>query len=115
MKLKHYHVLVGLPGYIANSNYPCNTLKEAGNVAYGEAEAFRDAGYHRDWEDSLGRVVGNKREGYEVLRYSLDELIVWQTITISPCDMADCQCSKCGALFYEEDCICEECGEARMD
>ena len=127
MRLKHYHVLVGLPGYMPNSNYPCSTLAEAGDVAYEEAKAFREAGYATDWsKDCLGKVVGNKREGYEVLRRSLwhdgvDGLgtgyswEVWQTITISPCDMADCQCPKCGALFYEEDCICEECGEARMD
>jgi len=45
----HYHVLTGLPGYMPANNYPCETLKEAGDVALYEANQFREAGYHRDF------------------------------------------------------------------
>ena len=102
---KHYHVLVGLPGYIANSNYPCSTWTEAGDIAYAEAEAFRDAGYHKDWgEDCLGKVVGSKRQGYEVLRFSLGELIEWQTIKIVDCYEEECFCQQCSQLLTDEPC-----------
>jgi len=113
VRLKHYHVLVGLPGYIANSNYPCSTLAEAGDMAYQEAESFREAGYHKDWgEDCLGKVVGNKREGYEVLRPSLwdsHEWDVWQIISIADCYEEECFCQQCGQLLYDLE-PCYVCG-----
>ena len=119
MRLKHYHVLVGLPGYLANSNYPCRTLAEAGDVALQEARAFREAHYASYWgKYSLGRVVGSKYSGYEVLRPCRwtpppehgRDWEVWQTISISPCWESDCQCAECGALLGES-WDCEECGE----
>lgn len=101
----HYHVLVGFPGYVPNSNYPCETLKEAGDVAYATADTFRDDGH---------KVVGNKRNGYEVLRPRTRGLLVshtigwnvWQTITIAHCNEADCRCVKCGTLLEVEDAAC---------
>lgn len=118
----HYHVLVGLPGYMPNSNYPCETLKEAGDMALYEANEFRETGYRRfgDLADSQGKVVGNKHDGYVVLRPTLwsesdCKWDVWQTITISPCDELDCRCSKCGTLFCEEDYMCQKCGIDRDD
>lgn len=121
MKRKHYHVLVGLPGYIPASNYPCETLKEAGDAALYEANQFREAGYsHAFGNDSLGYVAGSKRNGYEVLRREFDDFSlsgyrweVWQTITISPCDEANCRCS-CGYLFGDEEWVCEQCNEERV-
>lgn len=113
MRLKHYHVLVGLPGYMPNSNYPCNTLAEAGDIAYAEAEAFREAGYASCWgKEQRGIVVGNKREGYEVLRPSLwdsHERDVWQTISIVDCYEDECFCQQCGQLLYEDE-PCYVCG-----
>lgn len=116
----HYHVLVGLPGYMPASNHPCETLKEAGDMAYWVAEEFRNSGYRRfgDLADSMGKVVGNKHNGYAVCRPTLwpeqgGKWDVWQTISISPCDELDCRCS-CGALFYEEDCMCEQCDKERV-
>ena len=99
---------------MANYNCPCRTLAEAGDMAYQEAEAFREAGYASCWgKDCQGKVVGNKREGYEVLRPSLwdsHDWDTWQTISISPCWESDCQCAECGALL-SEGWDCEECGE----
>ena len=101
----HYHVVTGLPGYLPNENWACETLAEAGNVALSEAKAFREGGYHSCWsKDSQGRVIGNKRGGYKVLRFSLGELCEWQTIRIEPCNEADCRCAGCGALLHEYDC-----------
>ena len=113
MKLKHYHVLVGLPGYTSNYNCPCRTLAEAGDIAYGEAEAFREAGYASCWgKDCQGKVVGNKREGYEVLRPSLwdsHEWDTWQTISIADCYEEECFCQQCGELLQEDE-PCYVCG-----
>ena len=113
MRLKHYHVLIGLPGYMANYNCPCRTLAEAGDVAYQEAEAFREAGYASCWgKGSLGKVVGNKREGYEVLRPSLwdsHDWDTWQTIDIADCYEEECFCQQCGELLQEDE-PCYVCG-----
>lgn len=108
----HYHVLTGLPGYLPNNNWPCETLAEAGDMALYEADSFREGGYCSTFgKDSLGRVVGNRRDGYEVLEYGPggpDEPCAWQTIRIEPCNEPDCRCLVCGALLYEDGCV--ECG-----
>ena len=110
---KHYHVLVGLPGYMPNSNYPCSTLAEAGDMAYQEAESFREAGYHKDWgEDCLGFVTGNKRIGYDILRQQDNDestQTLWQTISIMDCYEQDCFCQQCGELLQEGE-PCYVCG-----
>lgn len=65
----HYHVHVGLPGYLPSTSFSCETLAEAGDIAYAEAECFRDAGFHTDCgEDCQGFVSGSKYYGYEVMR-----------------------------------------------
>lgn len=111
----HYHVLVGLPGYMPASNCPCETLAEAGDMALYKANAFRESGYHRDWgKDALGFVTGNKRIGYDILRQpdgDESRQTLWQTITISPCDEADCRCVCCGTLLDADGISpCEGCG-----
>lgn len=134
----HYHVLTGLPGltdsvesvtvlpidrrklanYMPATNHPCETLAEAGDVALWEAKQFRKAGYRlQPAECSLGKVVGNKHDGYKVLRPHIDVWLgyqywlTWQTITISPCDEADCRCECCGTLIGEDKwAICPGCG-----
>lgn len=115
----HYHVVTGLPGYLPNENWPCETLKEARDMALHEAASFREGGYHASFgKDGLGRVVGNKRDGYEVLRSlwhdGADGLgtgtvwHTWQSIRIEPCNEVDCRCAGCGALLHE-DYGCTEC------
>ena len=118
VKLKHYHVLVGLPGYMPNYNCPCRTLTEAGAVALQEARAFREAHYASYWgKYSLGRVVGSKYSGYEVLRpcrwtpppEHKRDWEVWQTIDIADCYEEECFCQQCGELLQEEE-PCYVCG-----
>ena len=109
----HYHIHVGLPGCLPNTSFSCETLAEAGNIAYEEAEAFRDAGFHRNYgHDQRGIVTGNKHDGYEVLRSSLweyKERTTWQTITIHHCNDAECRCPECATLFCCGDGVCPEC------
>lgn len=111
----HYHVVTGLPGYLPNNNWLCETLKEAGDMALYEADSFREAGY--DGTYTFGRVVGNRRDGYEVLRHSPSEPgepttnYVWQTIRIEPCNEEDCRCPNCGSLIHPDHGCAEGCFE----
>ena len=105
----HYHVVTGLPGYLPNNTWPCETLREASDMALYEADSFREGGYHASFgKDSFGRVVGNKRDGYEVLRPCFtsatppEDWFTWQTIRTEPCNETDCRCAGCGALLHEE-------------
>ena len=75
---KHYHVLVGLYGYLPNSNYYCSSIKQAEDTMQSEAEAFRDAGY---------KVTGNKRMGYDVKHESGYS---WQYIEYNECQEEEC-------------------------
>jgi hypothetical protein len=101
----HYHVNVGMPGYLPDNGYAVETLAEAGDLAYYEAENFRDAGYHSDCDDHIGHVTGTKRRGYgyEVNRHQYlhdDGLtFVYMTISISGCDETECRCPHCHTLY----------------
>lgn len=93
MKRKHYHVLVGLPGYMPDSNDVCRTLAEAGNCAQWQADQYReDWDYENDCSYYL--VTGNKWEGYEVNRRDQSDYAMPILISINDC--------------YEEDCFEEE-------
>ena len=99
--MRHYHVLVGLPGYIPNTNYPCDTLGQARLCAQEEKEAFLDSAAQGDNEDKL-QVTGDIRRdwGYDVSRLGCYGREVWQTIAISECEEEDCYTEE-GELYAE--------------
>lgn len=112
----HYHVYVGMPGYLPNTMFACETLAEAGNIAYAEAQDYRDAGYHSDYDDHIGHVTGNKHEGYEVNRHQYiheDSItFVFMSISIGYCDEEDCRCPVCHELIPTYDGVCyNDCKE----
>lgn len=79
---RHYHVLIGLPGYMPDANFLCDTKGQAQDLALFEARAFREAGY---------KVTGNKGHGYDVLHgeEACFPNTTWQTIDVCPCQ-EDC-------------------------
>lgn len=85
MSRKHYHVLVGMPGYMPESNTYCTTLTEARQCAKWEADIYRD-----DWGDDapVYRVTGNMHDGYDVYQHDSGDLDV--TITINECWEPEC-------------------------
>lgn len=96
----HYHVTVGFPGYLPNSNYPCATLSEAYSIAKYEKDDFIDTG----WDDDHPtiRVTGDIRRDhyYTVYRYDGDEWNEWQYIEIAECTEPDC-CDDSGEIYSE--------------
>ena len=99
MKLKHYHVLVGLPGCMPDGNDVCQTQAEARDCAQWWADQYRED-WNCDTDKSYYVVIGNKREGYEINRrdQSVHGMLWTETLPIL-ISINDC---------YEEDCLEEE-------
>jgi len=61
----HFHMLVGMPGYMPDTNYTCRSRTRAEGLALHEAREFRN-----DWSRANNKpyykVVGNMHDGYEV-------------------------------------------------
>ena len=89
-KRSHFHMLVGMPGYIPNTNYVCRSRSEAKGLALCEARGFRN-----DWDceenHSYYKVDGNMHDGYDVYRRNaLHPEEVSLTISVTECFEEDC-------------------------
>ena len=92
-KPNHYHVTVGFPGYLPNSNYPCSSLAEAYAIARSERDAFLDYGWDDDKQTI--RVDGNILQDryYTVYQRIADyygKWAPWQYIEIAECSEPSC-------------------------
>ena len=101
-RFDHYHVYVGLPGYLPNTNHACETKEEAIRIAKQEKAFFQDYG-----DSYLAvRVEGDiRKDGWYAVKMendAQDGFFLWQTITIEPCEETDCRCFECGALFQDD-------------
>ena len=83
-------MLVGMPGYMPNTNYTCHSRSRAEGLALCEARDFRN-----DWDcdndRSYYKVEGNMHNGYDVYRHNAlypDE--VYMTIRVTECFEEDC-------------------------
>jgi len=88
---KHYHVLVGTPGYMPDVNIVCRTKKDAEHIARDRAAQERDyvAQYNEDIQPEYPRhVSGNANDGYEV--WSDDPYDLGTKIHISQCWAPEC-------------------------
>jgi len=86
----HFHMLVGMPGYMSDTNYVCHTRGEAEHSARWQAQDFRDQ-WDCDEDGAYYSVSGNKHDGYEIRRrgaFYPEE--VWMTIRITECFEEDC-------------------------
>ena len=90
----HYHVTVGFPGYLPNSNYPCRTLAEAYAIAQNEKDAFLDYGWDDDKQTIRVRGSIRRDRQYIVWRRSETQTTIewdpWQYIEIAECDEPSC-------------------------
>lgn len=80
---KRYVVYVGMPGYLPDSYYVCETLAEAFDYAKFERDEFRQLGY---------RVLGNIRKDWQyIVRRRLfgNEWLDYVTIQIECCELSD--------------------------
>ena len=83
-------MLVGMPGYMPDTNYTCRSRSEAKGLALCEARGFRN-----DWDCDNGRsyysVTGNMEDGYEVYhRNAIHPEEVYMTIRVTECFEEDC-------------------------
>jgi len=84
MAQKHYHVLVGMPGYMPETNEVYQTLRDARDAAQWHADTYRD-----DWDPGY-KVTGNKRDGYEIMPRDASIYTLPTTITIVECYEPEC-------------------------
>ena len=88
-KRSHFHMLVGMPGYMPDTNYTCRTRSEAEWLALCEAKDFRSAwDTENDWSTYI--VNGNKYDGYEICVHDVQPMEVWMTICVTECFEEDC-------------------------
>jgi len=87
--LRHYHVLVGMPGYMPDNNDVCRTRGEAESSALYWANEYRN-----DWDSDTDKsyyiVTGNKHDGYEVNRRDQSDYALPTLIYITECTENDC-------------------------
>ena len=89
-KRPHFHMLIGMPGYMPNTNYTFRTRGEAEHCAHWEAQDYRDA-----WDTFLDcakyKVEGNMHDGYEIYRRNaIHPEEVYMTIRVTVCFEEDC-------------------------
>ena len=88
-KRSHFHMLVGMPGYLPDTNYTCRTRSEAEWLALCEAKDFRSAwDTENDWSTYI--VDGNKHDGYEICVHDVQPMEVYMTIRVTECFEEDC-------------------------
>jgi len=86
----HYHVLIGVPGYMPVTNDVCKSRTEAECCALWYAKNFRKC-----WDSYNDRAVyhveGNKRDGYEIYcPNGIRPEDVYMTIHITACSEEEC-------------------------
>ena len=90
IKRTHFHMLVGMPGYMPDTNYTCRTRGEAEHLALWEVKNLRK-GWDIDNARSHYSVSGNKHDGYDVYRrIAMYPEEVWMTISVTECFEDDC-------------------------
>lgn len=86
----HFHMLVGMPGYMPDTNYTCRSRHRAEGLALSEARGFR-SDWDCDEDRSYYSAVGNMHDGYEVYRRGDDPpREVYMTIRVTECFEGDC-------------------------
>jgi len=79
---RHYHVIVGMSGYLPNHNDVCRTKRDALANARWHAEQYRDSGE---------RVIGSAEHGYAARQSEALSGVFWDSIYVTgPC-YDDCQ------------------------
>lgn len=88
-KRPHFHMLVGMPGYMPDTNYTCRSRYRAEGLALSEARNFRSA-WDTELDCSTYIVTGNMRDGYDVCIREVQPPEVWMTIRVTQCFEEDC-------------------------
>jgi len=100
VRRKHYHVLVGLPGCMPDSNDVCQTQAEAQDCAQWWAQQYRED-WNPDTDKSYYKVLGNKRMGYAVIRRNQSDYAMPILISINDCHEEECFCDLSGELISD--------------
>jgi hypothetical protein len=90
----HWHVFVGMNGYVPDASYAYETRKDAESSAQWEKEGYAEA-YAE--EDPPVTITGNKRNGYVIDRGGHTLPIF---ISIEPCNEEHCR-DESGELIQE--------------
>lgn len=88
--MRHYHVFVGMPGYLPdNEPEVYTTLKDARAAAKWHADGWRDFAWESEGSDPVISVTGSAKSG----RYTVDrgEYTLPIYITIDPCTDRTCE------------------------
>lgn len=82
IRVPHWHVMQGIPGYLPDTNEVARTLTEARQYARQRAEWAREEEYI---------VRGNMRDGYEYLPRDASPYYIPRYISVEQCHEADCE------------------------
>lgn len=89
-KRPHFHMLVGMPGYMPDTNYTHRTRADAEHGARWQAQVFRD-GWDSFHDCGEYKVEGDMHNGYEVYRRNaIHPEEVYMTIRVTECFEEDC-------------------------
>ena len=89
-KRSHFHMLVGMPGYMPDTNYVHRTRGDAEHGARWQAQDFRDQ-WNGFYDCAEYKVEGNKYNGYEIYRRNaIHPEEVHMTIRVTECFEEDC-------------------------